>query len=58
MRAQLVLFPRRQRFHSHICSVAYPVLEAAGELEPSRLRQVESTAVNLLAGAAASEPSF
>ena len=31
-----------KRIHSHICSVAYPVLEAAGELEPSRLRRVES----------------
>jgi phosphate:Na+ symporter len=27
-----------KRIHSHICSVAYPVLEAAGELEPSRLK--------------------
>ena len=26
-----------KRIHSHICSVAYPVLEAAGELQPSRL---------------------
>ena len=26
-----------KRIHSHICSVAYPVLEAAGELRPSRL---------------------
>jgi phosphate:Na+ symporter len=25
-----------KRIHSHICSVAYPVLEAAGELRPSR----------------------
>jgi phosphate:Na+ symporter len=33
-----------KRLHSHICSVAYPVLEAAGELQPSRLkdREVES----------------
>ncbi len=28
-----------KRVHSHICSVAYPVLEAAGELHPSRLRE-------------------
>jgi len=27
-----------KRIHSHICSVAYPVLETAGELEPSRLK--------------------
>ena len=26
-----------KRIHSHICSVAYPVLETAGELQPSRL---------------------
>jgi phosphate:Na+ symporter len=26
-----------KRIHSHICSVAYPVLEAAGELRPIRL---------------------
>ncbi len=43
-----------KRIHSHICSVAYPVLEAAGELEPSRLRQVEPAA-NLLAGGGAAE---
>jgi phosphate:Na+ symporter len=28
-----------KRIHSHICSVAYPVLERAGELQPSRLRK-------------------
>jgi phosphate:Na+ symporter len=33
-----------KRIHSHICSVAYPVLEAAGELEPSRLRRTEGAA--------------
>ncbi len=27
-----------KRVHSHICSAAYPVLEAAGELQPSRLK--------------------
>jgi len=27
-----------KRIHSHICSVAYPVLETTGELHPSRLR--------------------
>lgn len=30
-----------KRIHSHICSVAYPVLEAAGELEPSRLKKTD-----------------
>ncbi len=28
-----------KRVHSHICSAAYPVLEAAGELRESRLRE-------------------
>jgi phosphate:Na+ symporter len=28
-----------KRIHSHICAVAYPILEAAGELRPSRLRR-------------------
>jgi phosphate:Na+ symporter len=37
-----------KRIHSHICSAAYPVLEAAGELEPSRLRRVESEALSAL----------
>jgi phosphate:Na+ symporter len=30
-----------KRIHSHICSVAYPVLERAGELQPSRLKDAE-----------------
>jgi phosphate:Na+ symporter len=34
-----------KRIHSHICSVAYPVLEAAGELQPSRLKALEVEAV-------------
>ncbi len=28
-----------KRIHSHICSAAYPVLEATGELQPSRLKE-------------------
>src|SRR6516225_9383519 len=31
-----------KRIHSHICSVAYPVLEAMGELQPTRLTQQEN----------------
>jgi phosphate:Na+ symporter len=27
-----------KRIHSHICAAAYPALEAAGELQPSRLK--------------------
>lgn len=34
-RPQLERLRDLQRIHSHICSVAYPVLEAAGEL-PAR----------------------
>jgi phosphate:Na+ symporter len=30
-----------KRIHSHICSAAYPVLERAGALQPSRLRLIE-----------------
>jgi phosphate:Na+ symporter len=37
-----------KRIHSHICSVAYPVLEPTGELQPNRLREA--------APAAASDP--
>jgi phosphate:Na+ symporter len=33
-----------KRIHSHICSVAYPVLETTGELEPSRLRHWDAQA--------------
>jgi phosphate:Na+ symporter len=31
-----------KRIHSHICAVAYPPLEAAGELQASRLKDTES----------------
>jgi phosphate:Na+ symporter len=34
-----------KRIHSHICSVAYPVLETAGELQPNRLKDSESVVV-------------
>jgi phosphate:Na+ symporter len=34
-----------KRVHSHICSVAYPVLERAGELQPNRLRDAETAAI-------------
>jgi phosphate:Na+ symporter len=33
-----------KRIHSHICSVAYPVLEPTGELEPSRLKRWDTQA--------------
>jgi phosphate:Na+ symporter len=33
-----------KRVHSHICSAAYPVLEAAGELHPNRLRDSDVAA--------------
>jgi phosphate:Na+ symporter len=43
-----------RRIHSHICSVAYPVLDAAGEL-PAR-RQLESRPVAMDEGRATSTP--
>jgi phosphate:Na+ symporter len=39
-----------KRIHSHICSVAYPVLERAGELQPSRLKEVDPEASLTAAG--------
>jgi phosphate:Na+ symporter len=33
-----------KRIFSHICSIAYPVLEATGELQPTRLRPYEPPA--------------
>jgi phosphate:Na+ symporter len=33
-----------KRIFSHICSIAYPVLEASGDLQPSRLRPYEASA--------------
>jgi len=36
-----------RRIHSHICSVAYPVLDAAGELEAYRSSENEVTAASL-----------
>jgi phosphate:Na+ symporter len=35
-----------KRIFSHICSIAYPVLEAAGELRSSRLRRHEADAAD------------
>jgi phosphate:Na+ symporter len=35
-----------KRIHSHICSVAYPVLESAGELQPNRLKEIDVVAEN------------
>jgi phosphate:Na+ symporter len=34
-----------KRLHSHICSVAYAVLEAVGELQPNRLKDSDSAVV-------------
>ncbi len=39
-----------KRIHSHICSVAYPALERAGELQPSRLKDADP-------GAAGTDPA-
>jgi phosphate:Na+ symporter len=35
-----------KRIHSHICSVAYPILEATGELRPSRLKFFDNVALS------------
>ena len=41
-----------KRIYSHISAAAYPILEAAGELQPSRLKVVEENSVNLIGNAA------
>jgi len=46
-----------KRIHSHICSVAYPVLEQAGELQPSRLKKIEPGAGFAANDDSASEPA-
>jgi phosphate:Na+ symporter len=33
-----------KRVFSHICSIAYPVLEATGDLQPSRLKPYDAAA--------------
>jgi phosphate:Na+ symporter len=35
-----------KRIHSHICSAAYPVLEAAGELQPNRLKEGDTATIS------------
>lgn len=45
-----------KRIHSHICSVAYPVLERAGELQPSRLKEADAESAAAPAGAAGAAP--
>jgi phosphate:Na+ symporter len=44
-----------KRIHSHICAVAYPVLDAAGELAPTRLKAAEPS---VGPADAAARPSF
>ena len=45
-----------KRIHSHICSAAYPVLEAAGELQPNRLKETEAATVRDVADLASIPP--
>lgn len=46
-----------KRIHSHICSAAYPILEAAGELQPSRLKALDAeAAADSARGRLAGEP--
>lgn len=37
----LDLISELKRINSHICSIAYPILDSAGALTPTRLRQIE-----------------
>lgn len=46
-----------KRINSHICSVAYPVLETAGELNPSRLKVSDPQAGEEDAASVAPHPS-
>ena len=46
-----------KRIHSHVCAVAYPALEAAGELQASRLKDSEPAGQSAT-GKSASEPSL
>lgn len=50
-----------KRIHSHICAVAYPLLDEAGQLYRSRLKRVEQRAIaedeKLAAQASTEEPS-
>lgn len=41
-----------KRIHSHLCSAAYPVLERAGALQPSRLRDMASSGASAEAASA------
>jgi phosphate:Na+ symporter len=46
-----------KRIYSHICSVAYPVLEATGDLQRSRLKAVDSDVARDASGKLAGEPT-
>jgi phosphate:Na+ symporter len=46
-----------KRIHSHICSVAYPVLDAAGELRASRLKTPEEESAPAPPAGAAARPT-
>jgi phosphate:Na+ symporter len=46
-----------KRIFSHICSVAYPVLEATGDLQRSRLRTIDADAERDASGKLAGEPT-
>ena len=38
MSAPSILISDLKRINSHICSIAYPILDSAGALAPNRLR--------------------
>jgi phosphate:Na+ symporter len=47
-----------KRIHSHICSVAYPVLERAGELQASRLKEVDADSSSAAVGDPVASTAF
>ncbi len=46
-----------KRIHSHLCAAAYPALEAAGQLQPSRLRQSEEQGLPKGQGVSLDDPA-
>ena len=46
-----------KRIFSHICATGYPVLEASGELQPSRLKALESEAARAAGTTSAGKPT-
>jgi phosphate:Na+ symporter len=47
-----------KRINSHICSIAYPILESAGVLAPTRLREIRQRERGTVDGSAPLDPSL